>query len=191
MAGMTVTKSVTDLQSLFNSMSNVYYRSTEIKSTDLAAESLTVDFELPVLSDGANFDTGEPDVTEIKLTTQRIWSRVVKKGDSDISFQVASIDGAINDLFLKKVGNAVSKAAAIVDGKTYKGQGYSLDPQTITGALICVSEDKASTIILPLAQIVSSLKVADGDNPAYFQCKVTTKSNSEGIDIFVLNEAGE
>lgn len=188
----TITKEVTDLKQIFNSVNNVYYKNGEITSTDLSGTSLKFDMELPILSDGVTFNTGEPDVTEVKLTTQRIWSRVVKKGDSDISFNVASVGGTVTDVLMKKVGNAVTGGAGtVVAGKTYSGQGFSLDPQTITGSLVFVSEDKGCCIVLPLAQIVSSLNAADGDNPAYFQCKVTPCPNSEGIDLFILNSGEE
>ncbi len=66
---MTITDKLSSLETLFNDIEEVYYKSTEIKSTDLAASALTVDMELPVLEDGISFDTGAADVTEIKLTT--------------------------------------------------------------------------------------------------------------------------
>ena len=106
------------------------------------------------------------------------------------------IFNSVNQVFYKKgeiktVGAAVTgKAGAVIAGKTYNGQGFSLDPQTVTGALVFVSEDKGCSIVLPYAQIVSSLNAADGDNPAYFQCKVTPCPNTEGIDLFIL-QAGE
>lgn len=187
MAELTVTNKLTDLQTIFNSACNFYYRPTEIKASDLAAEALKMDIELPILSDGVSFDTGEPDVTEIKLTTQRIWSRKVQKGDSDISLQIASIKGVVNELLMKKVDAAkVTAADGIVSGKSYTGDGFSLDPQTITGSLVVVSEDKGAIVILPWMQIVSSLNLADGDNPAYFNAKITPLSNTEGVDLFIL-----
>ena len=61
MAGMTITDKLSSLETLFNDIEEVYYKSTEIKSTDLAASALTVDMELPVLEDGISFDTGAVD----------------------------------------------------------------------------------------------------------------------------------
>ena len=102
MAAITVTTELDDLRVLFNQMDEIYYKSTPIASTDIAT-SLTVDMEWPVLEDGVSFDTGAADVTEIKLTTQAIWTTKAVKGDADISFQVASIKGTINDIFMDKV----------------------------------------------------------------------------------------
>lgn len=182
---------ITDLKQIFNSVNQVFYKKGEITTTDLTGTGIQFDMELPVLDDGVNFNTGDPEVTEIKLTTQRIWSRKVKKGDSDISINVASVGDDVTMLLMKKVGTAVKgQAGAVIAGKTYNGQGFSLDPQTVTGALVFVSEDKGCSIVLPYAQIVSSLNAADGDNPAYFQCKVTPCPNTEGIDLFIL-QAGE
>lgn len=185
MTDLIVTKKLTDLQTVFNSACNFYFRKEEIKGSDLGESALKMDMELPILSDGVNFDTGEPDVTEIKLTTQRIWSRKVQRGDSDISLQIASIEGSVNELLMKKVEDATS-AQGLVEGKTYKGAGYSLDPQTITGSLVVVSEDQNAIVILPWMQLVSSLNLADGDNPAYFSAKVTPMANTEGVDLFIL-----
>lgn len=186
MAGMTITKGLSDLKTLFNDVEEVYYKSTEIKSTDLAASALTVDMELPVLEDGLNLDTGAADVTQIKLTTGTIWTSKVVKGDSDISLQVASIAGVVNDLFLSK-GKAVASATGLIDGSTYKGSGYNLNPKKVTGSLILPSNDRNTIIVLANVEMYASL-AADGDNPAYFNVTVSPMANSDGDEIIILEK---
>lgn len=189
MAGITITNKLNDLKTLFNSVKEIYYSSTELTSTLLNGESLTIDMELPVLEDGVNVDTGTADVTNIKITTGAIWTSKALKGDPDISFQVASLDGAVNDLMLNKVTEAaVTSASALLNGTTYKGSGYSLSPKKITGALIMFSEDRQTIIVLPSVEMYSNLVAADGDNPAYFNVTVTPLENSEGADIFILEK---
>lgn len=193
MAEMTIGKGLSDLETLFNDIKEVYYKSGEIKSTDLSSTALAVNMELPVLDGGVNFNTGEADVTEIKLTTKRIWTSKVSKGDSDISLQVASVAGDVNNLFMdiaKDDGTAVTvtSATGLIDGSTYKGNGYSLSPKKVTGALVFPSEDKATIIILPMVEMYASLVAADGDNPAYFNVKVTPKANSENVEVFILEK---
>ena len=187
MAGMTITKGLSDLKTLFNDVEEVYFKSTEIKATDLAASALTVDMELPVLENGINLDTGAADVTQIKLTTGTIWTSKAVKGDSDISLQVASIAGAVNDLLLSK-GKAVASATGLIDGSTYKGSGYNLNPKKVTGSLILPSNDRSTIIVLANVEMYASLVAADGDNPAYFNVTVSPMANSDGDEIIILEK---
>ncbi|MDY5354549.1 MAG: hypothetical protein SPG69_11130 [Bacteroides pyogenes] len=186
MPDMTITKKITDLKTLFNDVKEVYFKNSEIKTSDLGELALTVDMELPVLGDGVNFDTGSADVTPVKLTTGAIWTSKVSKGDPDISFQVASVDGAVNDLLMSKV-KAIASAKGIINGNTYKGSAYSLAPKKVSGSLLMKSEDRQAIIILPKVEMYSSFVAADGDNPAYFNLSVTPMENSEGSDIMILS----
>ena len=186
-AGLTITNDLSNLQSLFNDVKNVYYNNKELKSTDLGA-ALTVAMELPVLEDGVSLNTGDPDVTRIKITTGANWTSKAKKGDPDISFQVASIAGKVNELFMDKKGEVAGAADIIIQGATYSGSSYSLAPKKVSGSLILMSEDKMAVIVLPNVEIYASLVAADGDNPAYFNVNVTPLENSEGADIMILHK---
>ena len=187
MAAITVTTELEDLRVLFNQMDEIYYKSTPIASTDIAT-SLTVDMEWPVLEDGVSFDTGAADVTEIKLTTQAIWTTKAVKGDADISLQVASIKGTINDVFMNKV-KAIASTSALGENISYEGAAYKLSPKKIGGALVMFSEDKTSVIILPNIEAYANFVAADGDNPAYFNVSVKPLENSEGASIFILEKS--
>lgn len=186
MANMTVTTQLTDLKTLFNDVKEVYFKSGEIKTADLGTEALAMDIELPILDEGVNFDTGAADVTPVKLTTGAIWTSKAEKGDPDISFQAASVAGAVNDLLMKNV-KTVASATGIIDGKTFSGAAYSLAPKKVTGALLMKSKDGQTIIILPNVDMYSSFVAADGDNPAYFNIAVTPMENSEGADIIILS----
>ena len=186
MAGLTVTTKLTDLKTLFNDVKEIYFKSSEIKTADLG-KAFTADMELPVLEEGVSFNTGDADVTEIKLTTGSTWVSKATKGDSDISFQVASIAGPVNFLLMNKVGTEITSTAGIlVDGVTYEGAAYSLAPKKVVGSLLMFSEGRQTVIVLPNVEMYSSLVAADGDNPAYFNVTVTPLENSEGADIMIL-----
>lgn len=186
MAGLTVTTKLTDLKTLFNDVKEIYLKSSEIKVADLG-KAFTADMELPVLKEGVSFNTGDADVTKIKLTTGSTWVSKATKGDSDISFQVASIAGPVNSLLMNKVGTDITSTAGIlVDGVTYEGAAYSLAPKKVVGSLLMFSEDRQTIIALPNVEMYSSLVAADGDNPAYFNVTVTPLENSEGADIMIL-----
>lgn len=188
MAEMTVTTALSTLKTLFNDLKEVYYKKTEITSDDLEGASFSMDIELPVLDEGVTFDTGTADVTRVRLTTKEIWTSKATQGDPDITFQVASIDGSVNELFLEKGGD-VSAGTFTIDGSTYSGAGYSLAPKKVTGSLMMKSEDRQTVIILPNVEIYANLVASDGDNPAYFNIAVTPLKNSEGMDVFILEKA--
>lgn len=186
MAGLTVTTKLTDLKTLFNDVKEIYFKNAEIKVADLG-KSFTADMELPVLEEGVSFNTGDADVTEIKLTTGSTWVSKATKGDSDISFQVASIAGPVNSLLMNKVGTDITSTEGIlVDGVTYAGAAYSLAPKKVAGSLLMFSEDRQTIIALPNVEMYASLVAADGDNPAYFNVAVSPLENSEGADIMIL-----
>ena len=69
MAGLTVTTSLAELKVLFNDIDEIYYKSGEIKASDLGSTALTTLMELPVLDEGVTFDTGAADVTRVRITT--------------------------------------------------------------------------------------------------------------------------
>ena len=187
MAGFTVTTQKVALRQIFNQASKIYYKSSEIKSTDLSGTSLTLDMELPVLGEGFTFNSGEAETTNIRLTDETIWAARVDKGDPDISIQVASFADKVNELFLNKVtAAAVVDASSLIDGKTFAGSGYSLSPKKAKGALFIVSQDEESIVVLPSVEMFGSLVLADGDNPAYFNVPITPLENSEGVEIFIL-----
>ena len=162
-AGLTITNDLSKLQSLFNDVKNVYYNNKELKSADLGT-ALTVAMELPVLEDGVSLNTGDPDVTRIKITTG------------------ASIAGKVNELFMDKKGEVAGAADIIIQGATYSGSSYSLAPKKVSGSLILMSEDKMAVIVLPNVEIYASFVAADGDNPAYFNVNVTPLENSRHYD---------
>ena len=173
MAGLTVTTALTDLKVLFNDLKEVYFKAG--------------DMELPALDDGVTFDTGSADVTRVRITTKAVWTSKASKGDPDITFQVASVAGVVNDLLMENK-KTIASATNIINGKTYKGAAYSLSPKKVTGALLMQSEDRQTIIILPNVEMYANFVAADGDNPAYFNVAVTPLENSEGADIFILSE---
>ena len=183
MAKITVTNQLSALRAVFNKMDEVYYIKTPLTVSELAS-AITVDMELPVLSDGVTFNTGEPETTEIKLTTGANW---VTRGDSDISLQVASLKGIINNLFMDKKEEIVS-TSNLSEDESYSGAAYSMAPKKISGALIMMSDNKDVIVILPSIEMYGSLVVADGDNPAYFNVTVTPLENEDGSDIFILEK---
>lgn len=188
MGALTVTKKVADLKVLFNKIKEVYFTSTP----SLELSKLTsVDMELPVLSDGISFDTGAPSVTAVKLTTGETWTSIAEAGDASIEFQISSIAGDINNTFLNKQAEEETVGAEI-EGNSYKGAGFDLEPKKVTGGLFMLAEDRQTAVFLPNVEIYASF-VIDQSKTGYFNLAVTPTAASNGVTIYLLEktEAGE
>lgn len=184
--------SIGSLKAVFAKVSKVYYFSSELtKQAISAATALEPTMELPVLEDSVSFESGAPDVSNINLTTGDIWTSRETAGEPSISLQVASIANKINKLFLNGFGAGMDDAAISTSGATFNG--YKMDGATFaskksSGALIMLTNDaNPYAIILPNVDLIGSLVVSDGDNPAYFNVQVTPKLNTaDSVSIFIL-----
>lgn len=185
-------KTASNLQVLFSKMKNVYYSASAITKASIAA-GVECALEFPVLSDGVTLNTGTAEVTEVKLTTGSIWTSRAEKGDSDISFQVASIATDVNELFLTEktaaeIDTGVTFGAEMGLTGTFTGKSYSLDVNKVTGALVMTDDNKQTVIILTNVDMYGAFVAADGDNPAYFNVTVTPKDNTDGAGIIILQK---
>ena len=183
MATITAAKRASNFHTLFNDVEEVFFSATVAeKEAELNALSF---IELPVVEDGVNLNTGEADVTQIKLTTGSIWASKVKRGDADISMNVPSVSKEILDMFLNKTKDTTDFTIESFLSGAYTGGGYSLAPKRVNGALALVSNDRETLIIFPKVEVYASFVAADGDTPAYFALKVTPLVNSEGSEIYI------
>ena len=173
------------LKQIFDKVHKVYYFATPNIGLDAQTEAI----EFPVLENGVSFDTGAPDRSEVKLTDESTWTGKAKQGDSDISFQVASVHDTINNLLMeKKTSTAMT---ATFDGVEYAGHGYSLSPKKVTGALLAVSEDKTTAAYLPNVELYSSFNGEGGDDSTgYYNVEVVPLPDSNGASFYPLMKQG-
>lgn len=183
MAEYSVTTQVSTLRELMSQMKHAYWYNTINKAVSAIG---TIDIELPVLEDGVSFNTGEAEVTEIKLTTGDTWVSKATAGEADISFQVSSVAGAVNDLLMNKVVTTQQTATATFNGYTYKGYGYSLAPKKVTGGLLLTGEPGEAMVFFPNVELFSSLVLDDGDNPSYYNVVVTPLTDNSGAAFYPL-----
>ena len=174
MAEISITTKLEELKVLFNQMKEVYYVSKV--NSDLATLA-AFDMELPELSDG---------VSKIKLTTGATWTSIANAGDSDIQFQVPSVAGKINDLLLNKKAETVTMTATI-DGETYEGEGYNIEPKKVIGGLFMRSEDRQTALFLPNVEGYSNF-VSEQDKPGYFNVSVSPLNDAKGASIYILRK---
>lgn len=184
---LAITKKLGDIKTLFNKIDEVFFFKT---ANQLPSALTTADFECPVGSDGVTFNTGDTDVTRYKLTTGETWTSLASAGDCDISFAIASVDGIVNDTFLNKETTASVALGATIEGHSYSGDGYNLEPKKVVGGLLMCSEDKQVCVYLPNVEMYSSLQIEDG-KPMYHQISCTPlASTADGATIYFL-KAGE
>ena len=183
---LKVTKTKEQMSGTLNKISKGYYVSTP----NLTPATLTTfDCELPMLPIDT-FNTGDADVTTTKFADGTICTSMANPGDPDITLQLASFDDTVNDIFLvKKTSAALATTGGIETGeKGFSGNGYSLEPKTVRGGLFFVAEDRQMAIFLPNVEIYSSME-ASGDNPGYFNAKVTPKASTvDGATIYFLKK---
>ena len=185
MAEITITKQLSDLQSVFDKVKRVFFSS----DVNLDFSSLAdLDMELPVLEDSFSYDSGAVSITPVKLTTGAKWAGYVTAGDAAITMQIASVAGAVNDLLLNKKGSAIAAGTNTLDGKTLSGQGYSTAPKKVLGSLVCASEDGTQLFALPSVEMYANF-ISQGGTPAYYNVQVNPKANADGADIIFLTGA--
>ena len=179
---VTVSTYKENLKKIFDKVNRVYYFPDPTK----ALSSQTGGIELPVLESGVTFNTGDPDKNEVKLTDGTVWTSKVKQGESDISFQVSSVHSTINELLMEKKAN--SSITAQFEGVTYTGDGFSLAPKKISGALLMTSEDKTTAVYLPNVEMFASFNGEGGDDSTgYYNVAVTPLTDAKGAAFYPLS----
>lgn len=183
MAEITVTNTASSLHDLFDKVKSVYYKSGAQDPTTITA----VDVELPIISDGVTFNTGDVSSTKVRLTDGRTWTSIDELGDSDISFQVASTSDYINNLFLDNKDDSESTLGGTLDSKNYKGYGYDITAKKISGALLMLSENEDTIILLSYCEITAAL-VIEESKPAYYNISVTPVSSEGKKMVYILHK---
>lgn len=178
------------LKKIFDKVHRVYYFADNKTNQGVvkALGELANGIEFPVLEDGVTFDTGEPDTNEVKLTDGTTWTSKVSQGESDISFQVSSVHSTIMDLLMEKKTEAAIETAVQIGDYDYTGQGYSLAPKKISGALVMVSSDFLTGVYLPDVELFASFNGEGGDDSTgYFNVSVTPLTDAKGAGFYILS----
>lgn len=89
----------------------------------------------------------------------------------------------------KKTEAAISTAVQIGD-YDYTGQGYSLAPKKLSGALVMVSSDFLTGVYLPDVELFASFNGEGGDDSTgYFNVSVTPLTDANGAGFYILSGA--
>lgn len=187
-----VTTTKDTLKKIFDKVHRVYYFADNKTAQGVVKPlgQLTNGVEFPVLEDGVTFNTGDPDKSEVKLTDGTTWTSKVSQGESDISFQVSSVHSTIMDLLMEKKTEAAIGTAVQIGDYDYTGQGYSLAPKKLSGALVMVSSDFLTGVYLPDVELFASFNGEGGDDSTgYFNVSVTPLTDANGAGFYILSGA--
>ncbi len=185
-----VTTTKDTLKKIFDKVHRVYYFADNKTAQGVVKPlgQLTNGVEFPVLEDGVTFNTGDPDKSEVKLTDGTTWTSKVSQGESDISFQVSSVHSTIMDLLMEKKTDAAIGTAVQIGDYDYTGQGYSLAPKKLSGALVMVSSDFLTGVYLPDVELFASFNGEGGDDSTgYFNVSVTPLTDANGAGFYILS----
>lgn len=185
-----VTTTKDTLKKIFDKVHRVYYFADNKTAQGVVKPlgQLTNGVEFPVLEDGVTFNTGDPDKSEVKLTDGTTWTSKVSQGESDISFQVSSVHSTIMDLLMEKKTEAAIGTAVQIGDYDYTGQGYSLAPKKLSGALVMVSSDFLTGVYLPDVELFASFNGEGGDDSTgYFNVSVTPLTDANGAGFYILS----
>lgn len=191
MSAVTISKQVAELRTLFNKVASVGF----VKNVDLIPDAITtIDYMLPILQDSVTFNTGEPSVETVDLTTGEKWTTMTTAGEPDITMNCATFNEEICELFLNKVAGSNAQILGL-DSIDYEGVGYNLEAKKVVGGLLMRSEDKEMVIYMPHVEIYSSLAVEESV-PGYFNMQITPLASAgsseqglgKGVAIYFLKK---
>ena len=114
---------------------------------------------------------------------------MAEAGDSDISFQVATVADDINAIFLnKRTDTQVTTGATTIAGNTYKGDGYDLEPKKVSGSMLFVSEDRQCVVVMLNIEAYANLQVETA-KPSYYTLQVTPLRDAKGAALYILHKS--
>lgn len=173
-----------NFQDIFSKISKVYFNDGVLESTQLT-QPVEWEMEMPILSD-VTFNLGEVETQEVKLADGSIWTSKITKGDSDVSIRIPSVSERISSLFMT-TGTSYSDGFTFAGG-TYSGKGYKNDAKKTIGSLMFTDDAGSVCIIFPNMEMSGALTGGDGDNPAYFNVKITPKANQAGDALLIMKK---
>lgn len=137
----------------------------------------------PVIAGTINYNTGDADISHVKLTTGQNWATSISKGDPSITFFIGATDAATNAMFCTAVTQSESPVTKEVHGITLNG--YSVGTVAkLTKDVDFVTKDGLGCIHHPKATLVGTLALSD-DGVLGWNCSVIPNTDSKGADTYI------
>lgn len=160
---MATTNDISKLKQRTSDFTHVYFMKSDATSNDYSSP----DFEFPVVEGSINYNLGEVSYEYVKLVTGAIWATKRTKGDPEISFQVATNNATVAELFGATTEVDSIKTPTIDTAK----QGVEVDFSKVKVAVgtIIFTDDAGNAEILPGCELTAS---RGKDSVAYWNVKV-------------------
>lgn len=160
---MATTNDISKLKQRTSDFTHVYFMKADSGTADYSSP----DFEFPVVEGSINYSLGEVSYEYVKLVSGVIWATKRTKGDPEISFQIATNNSSVAELFGTVTPVESIKTPTIETAK----QGVSVDFSKVkvaTGTVI-FTDDAGNAEILPGCELTAS---RGKDSVAYWNVKV-------------------
>lgn len=183
---LEATTKLADLRQFFAKLNRVFFYGRELTKADFDAEKMPNPLlELPPLNGGVTFNTGDADVTRVRLVNGKLWYSYASAGDADISINMPSIAKPLLAEFLAGKDDFTGTVKGLSDLGSFEYFGISTDVKKRSGALLFTNDGEDTFIALPNVEIYSSLHLEDGDSGQYIQAAITPLDNGDGAAIIV------
>ena len=190
-----VTNMINTFKKVFKDVAEFRWIDGDVSTANLATTKW--DKELPILTDGMDFNQAEPSSTSVKvLGVDKDWASMHEAGTVTMKIQLPTIaDGILGWLY--KVGAAtVATGEELLNGESgsFTGKGYSLIKKTISGTAMIISGDYQHALIIRHLEGSTSFSFSDPKAKPYaitlhynLSGDVATDNATDDFDIAFLD----
>lgn len=157
-----VTTLISTLKKVFSDVKEIRWKDGDISTANLA--SVEWDKQLPVLTDGLDFNQEDPTTNQVKVFgLKRAWASATEDGDCTMTLQIPSIAEGVLGWLWDKTASDVKTASETVNGVsgTYNGVGYTLTTKKLDGTIMIISGDGQYALIVRHLEAVTSFAFSD------------------------------
>lgn len=157
-----VTTLIGTLKKVFSDVKEIRWKDGDISTANLA--SVTWDKQLPVLTDGLDFNMEDPTTNQVKVFgLKRAWASPTEDGDCTMTLQIPSIAEGVVGWLWDESASSVATASEEINGETgsFSGKGYTLTTKKLEGTLMVISGDAKYAMVIRHLEAVTSFAFSD------------------------------
>jgi hypothetical protein len=144
-----VTDMVNTFKKVFSDVAEFRWKDGDVSTANLA--TVKWDKELPVLTDGLDFNQADPTTNSVKvLGVTKDWASSQEAGSVTMKIQLPTIADGIVGWLYKQTAASVATAEELLNNESgkFSGKGYSLLKKTIEGTVMMISGDYKYALII-------------------------------------------
>jgi hypothetical protein len=195
-----VTNMINTFKKVFKDVAEFRWIDGDVSTANLATTKW--DKELPILTDGMDFNQAEPSSTSVKvLGVDKDWASMHEAGTVTMKIQLPTIAEGILGWLYTASATTVATAEELLNGESgsFKGKGYSLIKKTISGTAMIISGDYKYALVVRHLEGSTSFAFSDPKSKPYaislhynLSGDVATADATDDFDIAFLewNKAG-